>query len=97
MQNLEDVRMPLYEYEIEGTGRRYEVLHSIAREFTTWRELAEALDVEIGSIGLNTPVTRLMGGRIFVNGNLEDLSKGKVVQKERLPKPPSGCTGGCGH
>jgi len=34
--------MALYEYQIGGTDRRYEVLHSGMRELRTWRELADA-------------------------------------------------------
>lgn len=87
--------MPLYEYEVSGTGQRFEVMHSIHNELKTWGELSSLLGVEIGEIQKDTPVNRILGGRVFVNGKLEDYSKGKVIQKDRLQKAPSCCGGGC--
>jgi hypothetical protein len=87
--------MPLYEYEISSTGQSYEVMHSIHREVRTWKELAELLGLELGGIKADTPVSRLFVGRIFVNGNLEDLSKGKVIQRTKPIEPQSCCRGGC--
>jgi len=89
--------MPLYEYELETTKERYEVIHSIKITVSTWGELAEILGVDVGTISKHTPVSRIVGGRVFVNGNLEDLSKGKVIQKDTKPRLPTCCGGGCGH
>jgi hypothetical protein len=92
----EEGYMPLYEYEITGTDLRYEVLHSITEHLTTWGELATVVGVPVGTLDMATPVTRLVGGRIFVNGNLTDLSKGKVVQRapsRRSPSPRASSTG----
>jgi hypothetical protein len=89
--------MPLYEYEVSGTGERFEVLHSIHGEVKTWGEVSLLLGTEIGHIRSDTPVSRVPGGRIFVNGNLADHSKGKVIQKDTPPKALSCCGGGCHH
>jgi hypothetical protein len=89
--------MPIYEYELEATKQRYEVIHSIDKAVSTWKDLALLLDVPVGDLGLDSPVKRIIGGRVFVNGNLEDLSKGKVVQKEAKRSLPTCCGGGCGH
>jgi hypothetical protein len=42
-------------------------------------------------------VIRQITGRVFVNGNLEDLSKGKVIQKSPNRLRGGCCGGGCGH
>lgn len=86
--------MPLYEYEVSANGQRYEVMHSIHSELKTWEELSDLLGIEVGAIEANTPVNRIVGGRVFVNGKLEDMSKGKVIQKDPPTKRISSCCGG---
>lgn len=74
--------MPIYEYELEATKQRYEVIHPVGKVVASWKDLAPLLGMPLGDISLDSPVKRIIGGRVFVNGNLGDLSKGKVVQKE---------------
>lgn len=73
--------MPLYDYELSSTKEKFEVMHSINRKITTWGDLCLELGLSIGETDPSTLVTRVWNGRVFVNGNLEDLSKGKVIQR----------------
>ena len=89
--------MPLYEYEVSGTGQRYEVMHSIHGELRTWRELSALLEIDGGEFEPDTPLIRILSGRVFVNGMLEDHSKGKVIQKDKARAGSSRSEGGCRH
>lgn len=73
--------MPVYEYSCPENGESIEVLHEIDRVIVTWRELCDVDGRELGGTDPDAPVERILRGRIFVTGNLEDLSKGKVVRK----------------
>ncbi len=89
--------MPIYDYQVCVTGEVFEVMHSSSIELTTWGELAQLLGKELGSLPSETPIVRQIAGRVFVNGNLEDLSKGKVVQETPKRLRVECCGGGCGH
>lgn len=78
--------MPIYEYEVKGTGARFEVMHPARLEVLTWRELKQFLGDSQDTYEDDLPVEKIISGRIFVNGNLEDLSKGKVIQRNSPPK-----------
>jgi hypothetical protein len=73
--------MPLYDYELSATKEKFEVMHSINRKIATWGDLCQELGLPMGKTDPSTLVSRIWNGRVFVNGNLEDLSKGKVIQK----------------
>ena len=83
--------MPIYEYEISGTGKRYEVIHSANSELKTWGDLSKLLDVEIGSIQADTPVNRTIGGRLSVSSKTDST----IVQKKETPQLTSCCGGRC--
>jgi hypothetical protein len=89
--------MPLYDYKICETGQVVEVMHSSSTEISTWGELAQLIGRELEGLQSDGAVIRQITGRVFVNGNLEDLSQGKVVQKSPNRLRGGCCGGGCGH
>ncbi len=83
--------MPSYDYRCEADQRVYEVKHSMSERLSTWGELCERLQLPLGDIDPDSPVTRLITG-------------GGVVKRSSLNNPEAppcvsggGCPGGhCG-
>lgn len=77
--------MPSYDYYCSANGQTIEVKHSMSEKLTTWGQVCELAELELGDIAAETPVERLITG-------------GNVVSKESLKNPmPHSCgTGGCG-
>ncbi len=65
--------MPLHEYVLQTTKDKFEVIHSFNTTVSTWGELAEILVVDVGNTSADTLLSRILGGRIFMNENLENL------------------------
>jgi hypothetical protein len=90
--------MPIYEYYCPDNQQTIEVIHKVEVTLKSWAELCELARTPIGLTPPNTPIERTINGRYFVNGKIEDLSKGKQNTKDiiRTPIRNSCCGGSCG-
>jgi len=83
--------MPTYDYRCEDNGQVFEVHHPMSLSITTWGELCEVGDIDLGDVAAEAPVTKL-------------LRTGGVVKSSALKNPDAppcmtggGCSGGsCG-
>ena len=56
--------MPFYTYLCPANGRQEEAMHGMSRTLTTWRELCEAAGLEPGDTPPDSPVEKVISGRI---------------------------------
>ncbi|MDJ0881491.1 MAG: zinc ribbon domain-containing protein [Gammaproteobacteria bacterium] len=77
--------MPSYDYRCEKNGQVVEVMHKMSEKLSTWGELCEKANMELGDTPAETPVVRLITG-------------GNVVSSAALsnPEAPACSSGGCG-
>ena len=52
--------MPYYEYQCVANGRTLEVRHGMSERLTTWGELAQHADADVGETPKDAPIERLM-------------------------------------
>lgn len=65
--------MPTYDYLCPSNGRVLEVRHSMSERLSTWAELCELAEVDLGDTAPEAPIERLAnGGQIVSRGSLGD-------------------------
>ncbi len=77
--------MPTYDYRCEATSQVFEVKHAMSVKLTTWGELCELAEIDLGDVSADSPVTKLITG-------------GGVVKSSSLKNPdapPCMTGGGC--
>ena len=82
--------MPSYDYRCEQNGQVVEVVHKMSEKLTTWGEVCEKANLELGDTPADTPVVRLITG-----GNV--ISSSALSNPEAPACGAGGCAGGmCG-
>jgi predicted nucleic acid-binding Zn ribbon protein len=61
--------MPYYEYQCAANGRTLEVRHGMGERLTTWGELAQASDSDLGDTPTDAPIERLMSAPVPVTSS----------------------------
>ncbi len=76
--------MPSYDYRCEQNGQVVEVSHKMSEKLSTWGEVCDKANLELGDTPADSPVVRLITG-------------GNVVSRSALSNPdaPACGTGGC--
>ena len=59
--------MPTYDYRCDTNARIVEVKHPMSQEITSWGELCELANIEVGDTPANSPIKRLPTGGNIVN------------------------------
>ncbi len=76
--------MPTYDYRCDANGQVVEVRHGMSEALSTWAELCERADRELGATPADAPVRRLItGGQV-----ISSASRGEA-------SAPACATGGC--
>ena len=76
--------MPSYDYRCEHNGQVVEVMHKMSEKLTTWGEVCEKANLELGDTPSDSPVERLItGGNVISSSTLSN------------PEAPACATGGC--
>ena len=65
--------MPSYDYRCEQNGKVVEVVHKMSEKLTTWGEVCEKANLELGDTPADTPVVRLItGGNVISSSALSN-------------------------
>jgi len=61
--------VPYYEYQCVANGRTLEVRHGMSERLTTWGELAQRADADVGETPKDAPIERLMSAPAAVGSS----------------------------
>ena len=79
--------MPFYDYYCSANGKTIEVKHEISKKISTWKELCELANLELGETPVNSKVDRLISAPQIQstpgNSRLKELGFTKLVKKEK--------------
>ncbi len=77
--------MPSYDYRCAHNGQVVEVMHKMSEKLTTWGEVCDKANLDLGDTPSDSPVERLITG-------------GNVISSSALsnPEAPACGAGGCG-
>ncbi len=77
--------MPSYDYRCAQNGQVVEVMHKMSEKLTTWGEVCDKANLDLGDTPSDSPVERLITG-------------GNVISSSALsnPEAPACGAGGCG-
>jgi hypothetical protein len=79
--------MPRYDYYCKPNDTTVEVTHPIAEKLKTWGEVCERANHELGDVGAETPVERIitvapMANMPIGNAGIKDLGFTKLVKRD---------------
>jgi hypothetical protein len=63
------IAMPKYDYLCEANGQTVEVSHPMSERLSTWGEVCERTERELGGVSAETPVRKLITGGGVVNAS----------------------------
>jgi len=61
--------MPSYDYYCPTNGKTVEVNHRMSELLTSWGEVCERLDIEVGDTPTDSAVQRLISGGQFISSS----------------------------
>ncbi len=69
--------MPIYEYHCEANGQTIELVHPMATRFSTWGELCDYTERDLGETESSAEVKRLVGGG---NATMDPVTTSKTLK-----------------
>lgn len=79
--------MPRYDYYCDANQRTVEVVHSISERLSTWGEVCERAGLNVGDVGSDAPVRRIITTPPMANtpvgdSHLKNLGFTKLVRRD---------------
>lgn len=84
---VETITMPVYDYFCPTNNQKLEVWHSINENVTTWGQLCNLAQCDLGNTPADTPVKRMISApRVIIETGISDLKShgfSKLVKRDR--------------
>jgi predicted nucleic acid-binding Zn ribbon protein len=79
--------MPIYDYFCPSNNQKIEVMHSYRQEITTWGELCQLANCELGDTPENAPVRRVLSAPMLSiptsNSDYKNAGFTKLVKRDQ--------------